>query len=106
MSWLSRLLNVVRRDRVDSDLEEEIRFHLEARAEELAKNGMPAGQAKRQARQQLGNPLLLRESSRDIKLFPRLESILQDVVFGLRLCRKNKVLTAAAVLSLSLAIGC
>ena len=47
----------------------------------------------------------MRESSRDIKLFPRLESILLDVVFGLRLCRSNKIVTAAAVVSLSLAIG-
>ena len=47
----------------------------------------------------------MRESSRDIKLLPRLESILRDVGFGLRLCLRNKIVTAAAVVSLSLAIG-
>ena len=105
MSWLSRFLNVVRRDRLNRDLDDEIQFHLAARTEELTRRGMTPEQAQGQAGRQLGNPLLLRESSRDIKLFPRLESILQDVAFGLRLCRKNTIVTAAAVVSLSLAIG-
>lgn len=105
MPWLSRFLNVLRRDRLDRDLEEEIQFHLAARTEEFARHGMSAEQAKERARRQLGNALLLRESSREIKLVPRLESIAQDVQFGLRLCRKNAMVTAAAVLSLSLAIG-
>jgi predicted permease len=105
MSWLSRLLNVIRRDRLSRDLDDEIQFHLTARAEELTRGGISPQQAKEQASRQLGNALLLRESSRDIKLFPRLESILIDIAFGLRICRKNTVATAAAVVSLSLAIG-
>ena len=105
MSLLSRLLNVVRRDRMNRDLDDELRFHLAARTDELTSRGMPPEDATQQARRQLGNTLLLRESSRDVKLYPRLESILQDVVFGLRLCRKNIVATAAAVVSLGLAIG-
>jgi putative ABC transport system permease protein len=105
MSWLSRLVNVVRRDRVNRDLEEELRFHLAAREEELTRGGTPADEAKQQARRQLGNTLLVRESSRDIKLFPRIESILLDAAFGLRLCRSNKIVTGVAVVSLSLAIG-
>src|SRR5712692_3729255 len=105
MSWLSRLVNVIRRDRLNRDLEDEIQFHLAARTEDLTRRGMTPERAKEQARRQLGNPLLLRESSGDIKLFRRLETILQDVAFGLRLCRKNAIVTAAAVLSLSLAIG-
>ena len=105
MSWLSRLVNVVRRDRVDREIDEEIRFHLAARAEDLASRGMPAEEARAQARRRFGNTLLLRESSRDIMLSSRLESILLDVAFGLRLWRSNKIVTAAAVVSLSLAIG-
>jgi predicted permease len=105
MSWLSRLVNVIRRDRVDRDLEEEMRFHLAARTDDLVGDGMPAEDARAHARRQFGNALLIRESSRDIKLLPRLESILRDVGFGLRLCLRNKTVTAAAVVSLSLAIG-
>ena len=105
MSWLSRLVNVVRRDRVDGEIDEEMRFHLAARAEDLTSRGMPADEAQAQARRQFGDTLRLRESSRDIKLSSRLESILLDVAFGLRLWGSNKVVTAAAVVSLSLAIG-
>ena len=105
MSWLSRLVNVVRPARVDRDLDEEIRFHLEARVAEFTKAGMPADEARRHARRQFGNTLVLRESSRDIKLLPRFELVLRDVAFGLRLCRRYKMVTAAAVISLSLAIG-
>lgn len=105
MSWFSRLLNVFRRDRLNRDLDEEIQFHLEARIEDLTRGGMSPRQAREQAGRQLGNALLLRESSGDIKLFSRLESILSDALFGLRLCRKNYTVTAAAVISLGLAIG-
>jgi hypothetical protein len=102
MSWFSRFMNVVRRDRLTRDLDDEIRFHVASRAEELTRAGMSPEQAKKQAGRQLGNPLLLRESSRDIKLFPRLESILLDVAFGLRICRKSAIVTAAAVVSSAL----
>jgi predicted permease len=105
MSWLSRLVNVVRPARVDRDLEEEIHFHLEKRVEEYAQAGVPAEEASRRARRQFGNTLVLRESSRDVKLLPRFESVLRDIGFGLRLCRRDKMVTAAAVISLSLAIG-
>jgi putative ABC transport system permease protein len=105
MSWLSRFVNVLRRKNLERDLEDELQFHLDARIDELTSRGMPAEQAAEYARRRFGDTLRLRESSRDIKLIPRLDSILLDVVFGLRAWRRNKVVTAAAVVSLSLAIG-
>src|SRR2546425_67518 len=99
MSWLSRFANVFRRDRLDRDLEDEIQFHVAARTEEFTRRGMSPQQAEREARRQFGNQLLLRELSRDVKLLSRLESIVQDVGFGLRLFRKNAVVTGAALLS-------
>ena len=57
MSWLSRFLNVLHRNRLDRDLDEEIRFHLDARTEELIRTGISADDAKMRARQQFGNPL-------------------------------------------------
>src|SRR5262245_23104222 len=105
MSWISRLVNVWRHDRLTQDLDDEIEFHLRARSEEFRQAGMAPAEAGAQARRQFGNPLFVRDSSRDIKLPARLDSIFQDVRFGLRLFRKNAALTAAAVLSLSLAIG-
>jgi putative ABC transport system permease protein len=105
MSWRSRLVNLVRGARLDRDLADEIDFHLDARTEELTRAGLSPQEARARARQQFGNALAVRESSRDIKIFSRLESILRDIAFGLRLWRRNKAVTAAAILSLSLAIG-
>ena len=77
--------NLRHRDRVERDLDDEMRFHLAARTQELIDQGMAPEKAQQQASQKFGNALLLRESSRDIKLLPWLESMLQDVGFGLRL---------------------
>ena len=105
MSWLSRLVNVIRRDRVDRDLEEEMRFHLAARTDDLVRDGMPAEDA------QAPGPPAIRQHAAHAGVEPRhqaaaaAQSILRDVGFGLRLCLRNKTVTAAAVLSLSLAIG-
>jgi predicted permease len=105
MSWVSRLLRVVTPGRVDRDLEAEIRLHLEERTEEYARAGMPLEEARARACREFGNPLLLRESSHDVKVLPRIDSILRDVGFGLRLWRRDKLTTTAALVSLSLAIG-
>jgi putative ABC transport system permease protein len=105
MSWLSRLANAFRSDRLDRDLDEELRFHIEARTDELVARGLAPEEAARDARRHFGNRLLLRESSREAKLFSWLESVIQDTRFGLRMLRKNAGASVAAVLSLALAIG-
>jgi putative ABC transport system permease protein len=105
MSWLSRLVNVMRQPGVDRDLDEEIRFHIEARIDEFTSAGMSADEARMRALRQFGNAVVLRESSRDVKLLPRFDSVLRDIGFGLRLWRRDKAVTSAALLSLSLAIG-
>ena len=57
------------------------------------------------ARRQFGNRLRLREQSRDVKLLPWLDSLVRDVRLGARMLRKNGLVTAAAIVSLSLALG-
>ena len=105
MSWISRFANLFRSGRLGRDLNDELQFHIEARIAELTAKGMTPDDAAREARRHFGNQLLLRESSRDAKMFAWLDSIFQDLRFGLRMLRKNAGVTAAAVLSLSLAIG-
>lgn len=105
MSWLSRFVSVIRRDRLNRDLDDEIRFHLDARTDEYAKEGLSIEEASARARREFGSAALVRDESRDIKLLPRLESILRDVSFAMRLWRRNKLVTAAALVSLSLAVG-
>ena len=105
MSLWSRLTNVFRSDRLDEDLDDEQRFHIEARAEDLEARGLSREAALAQAARQFGRRLQLRESSRDVKLASWLDSLWRDVRFGQRLLRKDGVVSLSAVVSLGLAIG-
>jgi predicted permease len=105
MSWLSRLTNILSVRRVDRDLDEEHRFHLAARIDDLMRDGLTRDQATAQAARRFGGRLQARESSRDVRLLPWLDSLARDVRHGVRLLRKDRGVTTAAVLSLALAIG-
>jgi putative ABC transport system permease protein len=97
MSWIGRFRNQFRRTRISSDLDEELAAHLH----EAIARGRSAGEARRA----FGSELLHRERSQDIRLLPRLDALTADVVFAWRQLKKNRVVSAAAVLSLALAIG-
>ena len=97
MSLWSRIANVFRRDSLNRDIEEELQSHL---AEAIAEGRDPA-----EARRAFGPRLHHREKSRDIRLIPWLESLYADSVFGWRQIVKRKTTSAAAILSLALAIG-
>jgi predicted permease len=105
MSRWSRLVNVFRAARVDRDLDDELQFHREERIRELIAAGRSPADAAAEVARRFGNPLKWREQSHDVKLLPWVESIGRDVRLGLRMLRKNSVVTGAAVVSLSLALG-
>ena len=97
MSWIGRFRNQFRRARIASELDEELASHID----EAIARGRSAGEARRA----FGSELLHRERSQDIRLLPWLDALAADVVFGWRQLKKNCVVSAAAVLSLALAIG-
>jgi predicted permease len=105
MSWWSRVTNVFRSGRLDRELDDEHRFHIEARADELEAQGLSRQAALEQAARRFGPRLALRESSRDVRLAPWLDSLWRDLRFGQRLLRKDAAVSSAAVVSLGLAIG-
>ena len=105
MSAWSRLLNVFRSGRLERDLDEELQFHFEERVRELTASGMTRAAATAEVSRRFGNPLRLREESRDVKLLPWLDSLIRDVRLGLRMLRKNAAVTGASVVSLALALG-
>jgi putative ABC transport system permease protein len=105
VSWLSRLANVFRASAVDRALDEEMQFHLQARVDDLVAAGMTRQAAELAAARQFGNQLRIRESSRDVKLLPWVESVFTDIRFALRMFRKHIVVTGAAMASLTLALG-
>src|SRR5687767_2983359 len=105
MSWLSRIANAFRSSGVDRALDEEMTFHIESRIRDLVAGGMTRDAAETMASRQFGNRLRLREQSRDVKLQPWLDSLVRDVRLGARTLRKHRLVTAAAIVSLSLALG-
>jgi predicted permease len=105
MKWFAKLANVFRLGKLDRELDEEMRFHLDMRAAEYEKAGLGAADARREALRRFGSPLLARERVRDVRLLTWLDSVRQDVWLGLRLLRRSPALTIAAMLSLGLAIG-
>jgi predicted permease len=103
--WLTRLANVFRLGRLDRELDEEMRFHVDMRASEYEKAGLRPEDATREALKRFGSPLLARERVRDVRLFTWLDSVRQDVWLGVRRLRRSPALAAAALLSLGLGIG-
>jgi len=105
MSLWSRLANVFRAGSVESELDEELQFHVDERIRELTAAGMTREAAAEEVHRRFGSPLRLREQSRDVKLLPWLDSLVRDVRLGVRMLRKHAVVTGASVVSLSLALG-
>lgn len=97
MSLWSRMGNVLRGDRLNREIDEELESHI---AEGIAQGRDPV-----EARKAFGSALRHREGSRDVRLVAWLESLRSDAAFGWRQLVKTKITSAAAILSLALAIG-
>jgi predicted permease len=102
MGWFKQIFS--RRRRYD-EIAESIRDHLEEKIEDLMEDGLSREEATRKAHREFGNVTLIEERSREVWQWPRLETLFQDLRFGVRMLLKHKSFTAVAILSLALGIG-
>jgi predicted permease len=108
MRWhreLAKLGALFRRSKPVDDLAEEIRSHLRMEEQENLESGMPPEEAHYAALRRFGNVTLAQERSREMWGWNSVETLWQDLRFGLRQLRRNPGLVSVIVLSLALGIG-
>ncbi|MBV9404787.1 MAG: ABC transporter permease, partial [Acidobacteriaceae bacterium] len=102
MNWIFAIFH---RRKLFDDLSEEMRVHLEEHVEHLTAQGLDLQEAQRRARIAFGNLALVEERSREVWLWPTLESIWADARFALRQLRRSPGFAVAAIATLALAIN-
>lgn len=101
----NRISYLLRRGRFDNELDAELQFHIETRADELQARGIDRKAAVAQARREFGSATRTQEETRSAWQFRRLEDLASDLRYAARGFRRNPAFAATAIACLALAIG-
>src|SRR5215510_10835360 len=104
-AFLRKLALLFNRSRKETELQEELQFHLDEESEERRADGFSDDEARRKAHGGLGNLALIKEDTRASWTWPFVEQLMQDLRYAGRAMAANKTFSALAILSLALGIG-
>src|SRR5688500_20320219 len=102
--WLTRLRDWLRRDRLDHELREELRFHREQLERDARGEGVPADEARYLAGRRLGNLNQVREAARDRWSWPWLDHLFKDLRYALRGLRRSPDFSTTEIMTIRLDI--
>jgi predicted permease len=104
-TWLAKARALVTRRRLDRDLDDEIRTHIDLLAAEHVRRGLTTEEARDAARREFGGVEPMKEAHRDARGARVLEHLWRDMLFACRALRKSPGFAVAVVLTLALGIG-